>query len=120
MASAPHGTSPHAHHESVAGRCAERRSALQEEAVAHQTSATGIVPVGSLGESATERSVGVAGSTDPDNSGAEPGGGAGSGEVPRGTTTGDPSWCRSTHCAGVCADHRESGPLFVWQAGGEL
>src|ERR1035438_10726246 len=113
MASAPHGTSPHAHHESVASSGAERRSALQEEAVAHQTTATGIVPVGSLGESATERSVGVAGSTEPDHRGAKPGGGAGSGEVSGGATVGDPSWCRSTHCAGVCADHRKSGPLFV-------
>src|ERR1017187_10999060 len=101
MASAPHGTSPHAHHESVAGCCAERRSALQEEAVAHQTSATGIIPVGSVGESATARSAGVAGSTEPDHRGAEPGNRAGSGTKSGGATVGDPSWCRSTHCAGV-------------------
>src|SRR5271157_5399464 len=106
MASAPHGTGPHPDHESVASRGAERRSALQEEVVAKRTATTGIVSAGSVGEPATARSAGAVGSVEPDHRGAEPGGGAGSGEVPRGATAGDPSRCRSTHRTGVCADHR--------------
>ena len=74
----------------------------------------------SVGQPATRRPAGVAGSIESNHRGAEPGGGAGSGEVPRGSATGDPSRCRSIHCNGVCADHRESGTLFVWEAGGQL
>ena len=68
VASAPHGASAHADHESTASGGTERRSSVQEEVVARTwTSATGSVPVGSVGQSAPARSVGAAGSTESDD-----------------------------------------------------
>ena len=92
----------------------------KKEVVAHQTPATGIVPVGSVGQPTTARPAGVAGSIESHHRGTEPGGGAGSGEVSRGTTTGDPSWCGSTYRIGVRADHRRSRALSVWEADCQL
>src|SRR5271165_2929575 len=120
MASPSYGAGPHPDHESVASGGAERRSALQEEVVAKRAAATGIVPVGSMGEPATARSVGAVGSVEPDYRGAKPGSGTRSGEVPWGAATGDPSRCRSTHRDGIRANHRGSGTLSMWQAGGQL
>src|SRR5208283_627241 len=88
--------------------------------MAHQTSATGIVPVGSVGQPATARPAGVAGSVESNYRGAEPGGGAGSRKAPRSTTTGDPSRCRFTYRNGIRADHRKSRTLPVWKAGRQL
>ena len=85
-----------------------------------ERAATGIVPVGSLGQPTTARPAGVAGSIEPNHRGVKPGGGAGSREVSRGTTTGDASRCRSTYRTGVRADHRRSRTLSVRQAGGQL
>ncbi len=71
-------------------------------------------------EPAATRSVGVAGSTESDHRGTEPGGRAGSGEVSRSPATDDASRSRSAHRTGLRADHRRSRPLPVRQAGGEL
>ncbi len=76
--------------------------------------------LGSVGQPATARPAGVAGSIEPNHRGVKPGGGAGSGEVSRGAATGDASWRGSTHRIGVRADHRRSRTLSVWQAGGQL
>ena len=66
--------------------------ALQEEVVAGAgTGPTGVVPVGSVGEPATARSAGVAGSTEPDDRRANPSNRARSGEVSRGATFDDAS-----------------------------
>jgi transposase len=46
-----------------------------------RTGATGIIPPGSVGQPATARSAGVAGSAESDHRGTEPGDRAGSGEV---------------------------------------
>ena len=121
VAPAPHGAGAHADHESAASGGAERRTALQEEVVAGtRTRATGVVPVGSVGEPATARSAGVAGSTEPDDRGAESGDRAGSGEVSGGAALADASRSGSADGTGFRADHRESGTLSVWQADGEL
>src|ERR1700675_2511577 len=57
LAPAPHGAGAHPDHEPTASRGTERRPALQEAIVAGtRTTATGIVPVGSVGQPATTRS----------------------------------------------------------------
>ncbi len=66
VASASHGASAHASHESTASGGVERRIALQEKVVARAwTAAVGIVRAGSVGELAAARSAGVAGSFQP-------------------------------------------------------
>jgi transposase len=63
-----HGADAHPDHESTASRGAERRFAVQEEVVAGTgTPATGSVPVSALGQPASARSAGVAGSTGPND-----------------------------------------------------
>jgi Transposase len=87
----------------------ERRSTLEEEVVAgKRTAATGVVPVGSLGESSTARSAGVAGWTESDDRGAESSGRSGSGEVSGSPALDDPSWGGSADGSGLRADHRRS------------
>ena len=68
----------------------------------------------------TARSAGVAGSVESDDRGAEPGPRAGSRTLRCGTTTGDPSWSRSPYCAGLRADHRRRGAVWLRQAGRQL
>src|ERR1039458_1348050 len=97
------------------------RDALQEEVVAGApTAATGIVPVGSMGQPAATRPVGVAGSTEPDHRGTDPGDRAGSREVPGGAAAEDTSRSRCFDRTGLRADHRQSRALWLGQAGGEL
>src|SRR5260370_16503326 len=113
-ASSPHGAGAHSHHEPAASGSAERRTALQEEVVAGTgTRATGIVSAGSVGQPATARSAGLAGSTEPDHRGTEPGDRAGSGEVSGSTATDDVSRCGSAHRTGLRTDHRTPRPLSV-------
>src|SRR5438874_5012983 len=54
-----------------------------------RTRATGIVPVGSMGEPATARPAGLAGSPEPNHRGTKSRNRAGGGEVARGATTDD-------------------------------
>jgi hypothetical protein len=56
----------------------------------------------------------------PQHRGTESGHRAGSRKAPRSETTHDSSRCRSTHCAGFCADHRASPALSVWEADCQL
>ena len=64
------------------GELEERRLHHPDEAVvAYRTPAPGIVPAGSVGQPATARPAGVAGSIEPHHRGVKPGGGTGSGEV---------------------------------------
>lgn len=68
VAPAPDGASTHADHESTASGGAQRRLALQEEAVARSwTKAAGVVCVSSVGEPATARSAGATGSIESDH-----------------------------------------------------
>ena len=76
--------------------------------------------VSSVGEPATARSAGVAGSTEPDDRGADAGDRAGSGEVSRGAALDDASRGGCADGIGLRADHRESGAVSVWQADREL
>ena len=95
--------------------------ALQEEVVAGSgTKTTGGIPVSSVGEPATARSAGVAGSTEPDDRRADAGDRAGSGEVSRGAALEDASRSGFADGVGLRADHRESGSVSVWQADREL
>src|SRR5439155_23153313 len=85
-----------------------------------RTRAAGIIPAGSVGQPATTRSSGVAGSTEPDDHGTEPGDPAGSGEVSRSASTDDTSRCWSAHRTGLRGDHRASRTVSVREAGGQL
>ena len=76
-----------------------------------RTGATGIVSPGAVGQPATARSAGAAGSTEPDDRGVEPGDRAGSGEVSRGAAIDDPSRSRCLNRTGLRADHRPSRTL---------
>ena len=68
VAPAPDGAGTHADHEPVAGGGAQRRTALQEAAVAGQrTGTTGVVPSGTVGQPTTTRSPGTAGPTKPNH-----------------------------------------------------
>src|ERR1022692_1235824 len=74
---------------------AQRRSALQEAAVAGSgTRVTGGVPVSPLGQPAAKRSAGVAGPTEPDDRGADSNHRAGSGEMSGGAALEDASRSR--------------------------
>src|SRR4029077_11061333 len=118
---APDGAGAHADDEPVASGGPERRSALQEETVAGSgTKAVGGISASSVGEPATARSAGVAGSTEPDDRRTDSGDRARSGEVSGGPTLDDPSWSRPADGTGVRADHRASGSVSVWQADREL
>src|SRR5438477_9008547 len=88
--------------------------------MANRTAATGIVPVGSLGKPASARSAGVAGSTESDDCGVEPGDRARSREVRGGATTDDASGCGCADRTGFRSDYRRYGTLSVREASGEL
>jgi transposase len=64
------------------------------------------------GEPATTGSAGVAGPTEPNHCGAEPGNRAGSREMSRRATPDEPSRSRRFNRAGVRADHWRSGSLW--------
>src|SRR5208282_3004604 len=82
VASASHGAGAHADHEPAASGGVERRATLQEAAVAGRgTPATGVVSVSPLGEPATARSTGVAGSTDSEDCRTDASHRTGSGQV---------------------------------------
>src|SRR5215468_488231 len=84
------------------------------------TPATGVLPVGAVGEPATKRTAGVTGSIEPQDRRVKPGHRARSGKVSGGTVSDDPSRSRCTYCAGLRGDHRERGTLWLRQTGGEL
>src|SRR6185369_14435360 len=88
--------------------------------MANRTAATGIVAVGSLGKPASARSAGVAGSTESDDRGVEPGDRARSREVRGGATTDDASGCGCADRTGFRSDYRRYGTLSVREASGEL
>jgi Transposase len=104
-------------HESIAGRSTERRFAVQEEVVGGtRTGATGVIPASSVGQPATARSAGVTRSTEPHHYRAKPGHRSGSGKVPGSTTTNDAPRRRSAYRTWLCADHRETRAISVWEA----
>src|SRR5947199_8639736 len=88
--------------------------------MANRTAATGIVAVGSLGKPASARSAGVAGWTESDDRGVEPGDRARSREVRGGATTDDASGCGCADRTGFRSDYRRYGTLSVREASGEL
>src|SRR5450432_955082 len=121
VAPTSNGASPHADHEPTASGGAERRPALQQEVVAgSRTGTTGGVPVSPVGELATARPAGVAGSTDANDCRADASHRAGSGEMSRGAAVAHASRGGRTDSIGLRADHRESGSVPVWQADREL
>jgi hypothetical protein len=85
-----------------------------------RTEATGVVPVGPVGEPATARSAGVAGATEPDHRRADASDRARSGEIPRGEAVGDASRGRSAERTGLRADHRKGGAISLRQADRQL
>jgi transposase len=95
-------------------RCKKR---LWREAGREQLEAFPLAPWAS---SATTRSVGVAGSAEPDDCGADANHRAASGKVSRSTAAKNASRGRFADGAGLRADHRSGGAFPVRQAGGEL
>ena len=87
---------------------------------AHGRRAAGIVSPGTVGQPAPARSAGVAGSTEPDDRGIDPGDRAGSGEVSRSAATDDVSRCGSAYRTGLRTDPRRRRALSVRKAGGQL
>src|SRR5580704_4744524 len=85
-----------------------------------RTAATGVISPGAVGQPATTRSAGVAGSTEPDHRRVEPGDRAGSGEVSRGAATDDTPRSRRLDRTGLRVDHRQGGAVSVRQADREL
>src|SRR5215469_5399233 len=84
------------------------------------TPATGSVPVGSLGQPTPARSIGVAGSTEPDDYRTKSSDRARGRKVSGSAAVDDASRCRSFDRAGLRTDHRRCGPLSMGQAGGQL
>ena len=76
--------------------------------------------VGSVGQPATARSAGAAGSTDSDDCRVDAGDRAGSGEVSRSAALADASWSGCTDRVVLRVDHRPSRAVSVWQADREL
>src|SRR4029077_5340409 len=114
LASASHGAGAHASHESTASGGVERRFALQEEVVARARTATvGIVRAGAVGEPATTRSAGLAGSPESGDCGPDAGDRTRSGELPCGAAAENASWSGSVNLAGVCAHTRRRGALSL-------
>ncbi len=70
------------------------------------------LPISSVDQPATKRSVAVDGSTEPNDHGTEPGDRARSRELPRGEATDDASRSRGSDRTGLCADHRQSRDAF--------
>src|SRR6266550_30761 len=97
MAPTSAGADADADHESAAGRGDERRLSLEEKAVQRKrTRAARETPVGSLGQSASERIIGAAGPAGSKNCGVNGSGRARSQETARGAAVDDASW-RGTH-----------------------
>src|ERR1700687_1709993 len=117
MAPAPHGAGTHANQEPVAGVGPQRRTPLQEAAVARRgTGTTGIVSVSSMGEPTPGGFAGVARPTDGNDSRADRGHRKGSRKMSSGAAFANPSWSRCADRTGVRADHWTSGSVRVWQA----
>src|SRR5215472_6274944 len=117
VAQAPHGADAHPHHEPVASCGSQRRTALQEELMAgKRTEATGGIFPGAVGEPTPPRSVGAAGQAKCNDRGADAKDRTGSGKIPRGAATENPSRSGCFDGTGVRARHRRGGALSLWQA----
>src|SRR5215813_8159281 len=92
MAPAPDGASAHASDESVASGSSERRTTVQEEAVASaRTRTTGSLSLSPLGKPTTQGSAGVTGWAEPDHCRTDARDRARSGEVPASAALDDAS-----------------------------
>src|SRR5207249_11294451 len=121
VASASLGADAHAGHESVACGSPQRRDTTEEGVVA----ASGPSPVGKFRAGLLEwptkaRPIGLAGSTDYENPGTDPGSGGGSREAASSAPADDPSWCGSINRAGVRTGDRNAGALWLRQADRQL
>src|SRR5437762_11530020 len=107
VASASLGADAHAGHESVACGSPQRRDTTEEGVVA----ASGPSPVGKFR---------LAGSTDYENPGTDPGSGGGSREAASSAPADDPFWRGSINRAGVRTGDRNAGALWLRQADRQL
>src|SRR5215472_16645413 len=83
------------------------------------TPATRVLPVSAVGQPATTRAAGVAGSIESHDRRVKPGHRARSRKVSAGTASDDPSRSRCPHRTGLRADHRKRGTLSLRQTGSE-
>src|SRR5215831_17407095 len=107
LASASYGPGSNAHHESAAGGCSERRSALQKEIVAGtRTAATRIHPFITLGKPASIRPAAVNRSAEPNHHGVNTSDRTRGRELCGCTAFDDPSRSGCINRVGVRADYR--------------
>src|SRR5467141_4123715 len=121
MAPTSAGADADADHESAAGRGDERRLSLEEKAVQRKrTRAARKTPVGSLGQSTSERIIGAAGPTGSKDCGVNGSGRARSQEMARGTAVDDASWRGTHHRTSLRSGHWDAGSVSLWQATWQL
>src|SRR5882724_3638700 len=121
MAPTSAGADADADHESAAGRGDERRLSLEEKAVQRKrTRAARKTPVGSLGQSASERIIGAAGPAGSKNCGVNGSGRAKSQATAGGAAVDDASWRGTHHGAGLRSRHWDSGSVSLRQEDRQL
>src|SRR2546429_6548072 len=121
MAPTSAGADADADHESAAGRGDERRLSLEEKAVQRKrTRAARKTPVGSLGQSASERIIGAAGPAGSKDCGVNGSGRARSQEKARSAAVDESSWRGTHNGAGLRSGHWNAGSVSLWQAAWQL
>src|SRR6266581_4010123 len=121
MAPTSAGADADADHESAAGRGDERRLSLEEKAVQRKrTRAARKTPIGSLGQSASERIIGAAGPAGSKDCGVNGGSRARSQETARGGAADDTSWRGTHHGTGLRSGHRDARAVSLRQADRQL
>src|SRR5947209_17084647 len=121
MAPTSAGADADADHESAAGRGDERRLSMEEKAVQRKrTRAARKTPVGSLGQSASERIIRAAGPAGSKNCGVNGGSRARSQETARGAAVDDASWRGTHHGAGLRSGHWNAEAVSLRQADRQL
>jgi hypothetical protein len=107
--------------ESAAGRGRERGLSLDEKTVQRTgTSEARETIVGSVGQSAPERIIGAAGPAGSQDCRVNGSCRARNQETARGAAVDDASGRGTHHGAGLCAGHRDTGPVSLWQADWQL
>src|SRR5580700_8223775 len=121
LAPASAGADADADHESAAGRGDERRLSLEEKAVQRKgTSTARKTLVGSLGQSASEGIIGVAGPAGSKDCGVNGSSRARSQETTRGAAVEESPWRGAHYGAGLRFDYWDAGAVSLWQADWQL
>src|SRR5271157_46751 len=121
LASASAGADADASQEPATGHYPERRNTTPERVVEQAGAGpVRVARVGTLEYAATAGFTGTAGPLAPQDRGAECGDSASHGRTAGGAAADDPSWRRSDHRPGLCADPGSSGSVSLRQASRQL